>query len=118
MDKAETKALQREILLGFWKVHILYHAAQGPIVGQWMIRELRRHGYEVSPGTMYPLLYRLEKLGWLRLSTAAGSASRSRKEYELTSRGRQALNFLQSQVTELYQEVVLQKEPGDCEENK
>ncbi|MFP4049841.1 MAG: PadR family transcriptional regulator, partial [Desulfovermiculus sp.] len=89
---------------GFWKVHILHHAAQGPVVGQWMIRELRSHGYEVSPGTMYPLLARLEKLGWLRQPK---SGHKGRKEYELTAKGRQALAFLQDQVTELYREVVL-----------
>ena len=31
---SEGKILMREILLGFWKVHILHHAAHGPVVGQ------------------------------------------------------------------------------------
>ncbi len=57
MDQNQLKALQREILLGFWKVHILHHATEGPVVGQWMLTELRRHGYEVSPGTLYPILH-------------------------------------------------------------
>ncbi|MDZ7761543.1 MAG: PadR family transcriptional regulator [Desulfovermiculus sp.] len=107
MDSTDKKAMQREILLGFWKVHILHHAAQGPVVGQWMIRELRRHGYEVSPGTMYPLLSRLEQLGWLQQRTDFALGQGSRKEYELTAKGREALAFLKDQVTELYREVVL-----------
>ena len=41
MDSHDQKALQREILLGFWKIHILHHAAEGPVVGQWMLQELR-----------------------------------------------------------------------------
>ena len=43
--------VEREFLLAFWKLHILHHAAKEPVVGQWVTRELRRHGYEVSPGT-------------------------------------------------------------------
>lgn len=33
--------LTREILLAFWKIHILHDAAQEPIIGQWIMRELR-----------------------------------------------------------------------------
>jgi hypothetical protein len=34
--------VQREILLAFRKVHILHRAAEGRVVGQWMMQELRR----------------------------------------------------------------------------
>ncbi len=81
MENIDTKALQREILLGFWKIHILRHAAKGPVVGQWMIQELRDHGYEVSPGTVYPLLARLEERGWLECETDPAGGPRARKEY-------------------------------------
>ena len=56
----------REILLSFWKVHILHHAGEEPIHGQWVLTELRRHGYDISPGTLYPLLHRMERHGWLK----------------------------------------------------
>ena len=56
--------LEREILRPLWKVHILHHALKGEIIGHWMLEELREHGYRVSPGTLYPLLARMEKLGW------------------------------------------------------
>jgi len=29
--------VDREILLSFWKVHILHHAGEEPIHGQWII---------------------------------------------------------------------------------
>jgi hypothetical protein len=64
----------REILLSFWKVHILHHAEEGPIYGQWIAEELRRHGYEISPGTLYPLLKRMETNGWLKSVTANTSS--------------------------------------------
>jgi DNA-binding PadR family transcriptional regulator len=105
MDAAHAKALQREILLGFWKVHILHHAGQGPVVGQWMIQELRRHGYEVSPGTLYPILHRMERLGWLCSETEAGGGSRARRRYYLTAAGEEALGMAQHQLRELTGEV-------------
>ncbi len=110
MVDLNTKALQREILLGFWKVHILHHAAERPVIGQWMIRELRRHGYEVSPGTIYPLLARLESQGWLECSADAEGGPRARKYYSLTKEGHAALAFLRGQVEELYRETVLGEE--------
>jgi hypothetical protein len=51
---------------GLIRIHILYHACQGPIFGLGMIEELARHGYKLSAGTLYPLLHRLEKKGLLR----------------------------------------------------
>jgi DNA-binding PadR family transcriptional regulator len=107
MEKIDAKALQREILLGFWKIHILHHAAQGPVVGQWMIQELRHHGYDVSPGTIYPLLSRLEERDWLKCKSDPGGGPRAKKEYSLTKGGHGVLAFLRNQIEELYREVVL-----------
>jgi DNA-binding PadR family transcriptional regulator len=104
------KSVAREILLSFWKVHILYHADQEPVVGQWVIRELRRHGYEVSPGTLYPLLARMEEHGWLRSTRDPRGGARARREYSLTAEGRRVLAFLREQVDEMYREVVLGEE--------
>lgn len=104
------KELEREILLSFWKVHILHHAETMPVFGQWVIRELRRHGYEVSPGTLYPILTRMEERGWLKLKVDPNAGPRARKEYSLTKKGKQVLALLREQVEELYREVVLGEE--------
>ena len=109
MSRIDIKALQREILLGFWKIHILHHAAQGSVVGQWMIQEVRHHGYDVSPGTVYPMLSRLEAHGWLACKQDPDGGPRARKEYSLTELGRDALAFLKIQLEELYQEVVTEQ---------
>jgi len=97
----------REILLSFWKVHILHHAAEDPIHGQWIITELRRHGYEISPGTLYPLLSRMERLGWLRGKSDPKGGRRARRDYRLTREGGKLLELLRGQIEELYEEVVL-----------
>ena len=78
----------REILLSFWKVHILHHASEEPLHGQWVLTELRRHGYEISPGTLYPLLHRLERRGWLKSRKAAGSGQRARRAIASQPRGK------------------------------
>jgi DNA-binding PadR family transcriptional regulator len=106
MPASDAKLLAREILLSFWKVHILHHAAEHPIIGQWVLEELRRHGYDISPGTLYPLLKRLERNGWLRSEAAVGKAKRRRRYYHLTKRGALVLETLRETVTELHHEVV------------
>lgn len=97
--------LLREILLSFWKIHILHHAGEEPIYGQWMITELRRHGYEISPGTLYPILRRMEAQGWLAPVKRAGTDAGRRKQYTLTRRGEAALDAIRGQLRELYREV-------------
>ena len=99
--------MEREFLLAFWKVHILHHAAQFPVVGAWIMKELARHGYTVSPGSLYPLLARMEARGWLDCHHDPARGPKSRKEYTLTPAGQRVLDELRAQVAELYREVVL-----------
>jgi DNA-binding PadR family transcriptional regulator len=99
------KEANREILLSFWKAHILHHAGEEPIHGQWILYELRRHGYDISPGTLYPLL-RMERLGWLKGRRGPGGGIRARKDYRLTSVGRKVLTVVREQIEEMYREVV------------
>lgn len=106
MTSLDTKLLTREILLGFWKVHILHHAAEHPIIGQWVLSELREHGYDISPGTLYPLLKRLERNGWLRSEAALSDSKRRRRYYHLTKRGAAVLEVLRETIIELHHEVV------------
>jgi len=101
------KTATREILLAFWKVHILHHASEAPIHGQWISSELRRHGYEISPGTLYPLLNRMARYGWLSCRQGARGA-RGRKDYRLTATGRKVLELVKEQLCELYDEVAIE----------
>ena len=105
MKTEDKKALQREILLGFWKVHILHHATEGPVVGQWMLQELRRHGYEVSPGTLYPIFHRMERLGWLRCEVDPEGGPRAKRSYFITAKGRRVLEAARRSLKELTGEV-------------
>jgi len=104
--KTTQRTIQREILLGFWKVHILHHAAEGPIIGQWMLHELREHGYHVSPGTLYPVLRRMEVNGWLKSKADKKAGPKARREYLLTAEGRKVLKIVLGCLAELKDEVL------------
>lgn len=104
--------LIREVLLSFWKIHILHHAAEGTVYGQWMMEELRRHGYDISPGTLYPLLRRMESHGWLQPVNKNSANIHSRKEYRLTRLGAEALDLIRAQLKELCREVLEEKKGG------
>ncbi len=96
--------IQREFLLAFWKIHILHHAAdRRGVYGQWMLEELGRHGYRLSPGTLYPILGRMARRGWLRAERPKGSTAA--RVYRLTPRGRSVLAELKARLDELYEEV-------------
>jgi PadR family transcriptional regulator len=93
----------REFLLAFWKIHILHHAGERGVYGHWMLEELRHHGYRLSPGTLYPILSRMAKRGWLK--AAEPTRSKSARVYRLTPRGRDVLTRVLEALDELYREV-------------
>jgi PadR family transcriptional regulator PadR len=95
----------REFLLGFVKMHILYHASKEPVYGAWLIRELARHGYELSPGTLYPTLHSLEQEGYLKKEVCVVEG-RQRKYYRITDRGQMVLAEARQRIAELVHEVL------------
>ena len=97
--------LDREFFLGFIKIHILYHAAKEPIFGVKVAEELGRHGYRVSPGTLYPTLHRMEQEGYLEsLSKVVGG--KVRKYYQVTAKGKRVLQSSRRRIRELIDEVL------------
>lgn len=98
-------AKDRELYAGLIRLHILHHAAKGPVFGLWFIEELGRHGYKLSPGTLYPLLHGLERKGYLK-STSERSGKRLRRMYQATAAGRGALAAARQKVSELFGELL------------
>ena len=97
-------ALSRDLFLGFIKLHILHHASREPIYGLWLIEELARHGYQLSPGTLYPMLHSLEEAGWLA-SEERVAAGKVRKYYTTTRKGKAALAEARVKARELLDEI-------------
>ena len=89
-------------------MHVLHHAAEGEVHGAWMAAELERHGYRISPGTLYPLLHRMQEAGLLT-STSHVVDGRARRVYVATAAGRKALRSVRKIVTELSGEVLQEK---------
>ncbi|MDZ7663866.1 MAG: PadR family transcriptional regulator [Desulfotignum sp.] len=79
--------------------------AEGPVVGQWMLKELRHHGYDVSPGTLYPMLHRMERLGWLRSEADASAGPKARRSFYATGQGKEVLAIVLKQMQELKNET-------------
>jgi DNA-binding PadR family transcriptional regulator len=95
----------REFLRGAVDLHILHHAAEEEVHGAWMSKELAGHGYEISPGTLYPALHRLEAEGLLT-SRKVVEKGHARRAYKITPEGRKALKRMRKALRELADEVL------------
>ena len=95
----------RDLYSGLIRLHVLHHAAHEPVFGLGMVEELARHGYRISPGTLYPLLHGLEKRGYLK-STEHRDGKSLRKLYRATPLGRKALRAAKDKVRELFKELI------------
>jgi DNA-binding PadR family transcriptional regulator len=95
----------KDLYSGLIRLHILHHASQEEIFGLDMIEELARHGYKMSPGTMYPILHGLEKRGYLT-SKEFRSGKVRRRLYRATPAGRRALKAARRKVRELFGELI------------
>ncbi|MCC6489820.1 MAG: helix-turn-helix transcriptional regulator [Candidatus Hydrogenedentes bacterium] len=56
------------------------------MAGNWMLKELRYHGYDISPDTLYPRLKRMAEHERLACQTQ-GNSVRARKSYRITRLG-------------------------------
>jgi len=93
----------RYFFLGFVRIHILHHAAKEPIFGSGIKEELARHGYDLSPGTLYPILHGLEGQGYLD-SYDEVVKGKARKYYRTTQAGTAALEEAKEKIAELVKE--------------
>ena len=100
----ENRFAYRDLYSGLIRLHILHHAVEGPIFGLEMAEELARHGYQISLGTLYPLLHGMESKGYLR-SYEKRNGKSIRKVYRATPLGKKALGAMRVKVSELFGEL-------------
>jgi PadR family transcriptional regulator len=100
----------KDLYSGLIRLHVLHHACQEPIFGAGIIEELARHGYRLSPGTLYPLLHGMEEKGYLR-SSEEDSGRQPRRVYRATPKGRKALAGAKEKVRELFSELLEDEHP-------
>ncbi len=104
------KKIVRDVFLALVRVHVLHHAAEERIFGVEMMEELKRHGYDIGPGTLYPLLHSLEESGVLT-SAQEVVAGKVRKYYRTTRVGDALLGELRAKIGELVDEVLEHQAP-------
>ena len=100
----DDEIVDRGLYSGLIRLHILHHAVEGPVFGLGMLEELARHGYRISPGTLYPLLHGLEKKGYITAREVRKGKS-LRKVYRATPAGRKALAAAKVKVREFIDEL-------------
>lgn len=94
----------RKFFLGFIQIHILHHAKKEPFYGAWMIEELSEHGYDMSPGTLYPILHTMESSGLL-VKEEKIVEGKIRKYYNITKLGTEVLEEARKKAYELFKEI-------------
>lgn len=94
----------REFYSSLIRLHILHHAVQEPIFGLGIIEELGRHGYRLSPGTLYPMLHDMERKGYLT-SIEEQDGRQYRRFYSATDLGKLRLDEAKHKVQELFGEL-------------
>lgn len=101
---------QKQITQALWqgmvKLVVLHQAGVAPLYGGRFSKYLRNLGYDISPGSLYPLLHTLEKADLLR-SRIRICKGRVRKYYELTPQGHACLAAVRQAVGGVMQEVIL-----------
>lgn len=107
---ARGRAAVRDFTRGAVRLHILHHAAEGEINGAWMSSELAHHGYKISPGTLYPMLHRMQQDGLLS-SEQRVTDGHATRVYRATDAGLAALDEDRTALAELAREVLPGFEP-------
>jgi PadR family transcriptional regulator len=79
--------LRRDMMQGLVRLRILRAAQRRPISGVELSDDLATAGHRVGPGTLYPLLHDLEKVGWLK-SKGKTVKGKRRRYYHITKKGR------------------------------
>lgn len=83
-----------DVLRGTLDLMILRTLEVGPMHGYGIAQRLEQSSggaFEVSPGSFFPALYRLEHKGWLRGEWGTSENGRRARFYSLTKAGRKQL---------------------------
>lgn len=93
---------QRRIVHSFFhgmlRLFVLRAASRDPVYGGALAKQLRGLGYEISPGSLYPLLHSLERERLVRRRSRI-VRGRERKYYELTALGRSVLETVTAELS-------------------
>jgi PadR family transcriptional regulator len=101
-DGAERKGIERELKRGSLELIVLHLLAPGEAYGYEIVSKLTvetNGALEVTDGTLYPVLYRLERAGLVNVRWETPDRGVPRKYYRLTEAGNEELARLKHEWT-------------------
>ena len=114
MQNEALQNLMQELRRGTLVIGVLSQLHQAEY-GYSLVQKLNDRGMAIDQGTLYPLLRRLEKQNLLESSWEV-EEPRPRRYYQLSDTGREALEALKSEWTELVKTMNLMLSPESEEE--
>src|SRR5260221_1065783 len=96
------RGIERELKRGSLELIVLHLLAPGEAYGYEIVSKLTAEtdgALEVTDGTLYPVLYRLERAGFVTVRWETPGRGVPRKYYQLTDSGRQELCRLSREST-------------------
>jgi PadR family transcriptional regulator, regulatory protein PadR len=99
-----------DLLQGTLDLLILQIASFGPVHGYAIAQRLMQisnDALQVTQGSLYPALHRLEKRGWLRAEWDTAESGREAKFYALTAKGRKQLEVERTEWARLSEAIGL-----------
>lgn len=101
---------ETQLLKGILEGCVLSVIAKEETYGYQILAELERYGFEdLGEGTLYPVLTRLDKSGYIRCRRAKSPLGPIRKYYSITDSGKERLeNFKKSfeEITAITQKIL------------
>jgi PadR family transcriptional regulator, regulatory protein PadR len=98
----ERRSIERELKRGSLELIVLHLLSPGEAYGYEIVSKLTEQtngSLEVTDGTLYPVLYRLERAGYVAVRWETPERGVPRKYYRLTDEGRDELERLREEWT-------------------
>ena len=98
----ERRSIERELKRGSLELIVLHLLSPGEAYGYEIASKLTEQtngSLEVTDGTLYPVLYRLERAGYVAVRWETPERGVPRKYYQLTNEGREELERLREEWT-------------------
>ena len=98
----DRRSIERELKRGSLELIVLHLLAPGEAYGYEIVTKLTAStngALEVTDGTLYPVLYRLERAGFVTVRWETPERGVPRKYYQLTDTGQEELRHLEHEWT-------------------
>jgi PadR family transcriptional regulator, regulatory protein PadR len=102
--------IRTELKRGTAELAILSVLEERPLHGYQIGREISLQSggaLQFTLAALYPLLYRMERRGWLRAEWQTGESGKRRRCYRLTAQGRRMLKPMRAEWADLFKALRL-----------